>query len=273
VTEGPVRRVRGTVVGVKPVFSIIVPAYNEERRIAQTLLAYAPVFADSEIIVVLDGCTDRTAELVHEASATYRCVRAIETATRAGKGGAVVAGMAHATADVVGFTDADGATEPDEMRRLCEIARTRDAVVGSRWLPEADVVVPQPLVRRAASRVFNRIVRSLFGLRVSDTQCGAKAFRADALAPVLVEIETADFAFDVDLLVALARRGCDITEVPVRWRHVGGSKVDLAGGAAKMLVAVMRLWLRHSRFAAAVPAFDRIFRTRQTRAPLSDVVA
>ncbi|HET9342477.1 MAG TPA: dolichyl-phosphate beta-glucosyltransferase [Candidatus Eremiobacteraceae bacterium] len=264
---------RGTVVGVKPVFSIVIPAYNEEKRIVRTLLAYAPVFADSEIIVVLDGCTDRTAEFVHALSATNRCVRAIETAGRAGKGGAIVTGMAHATADVVAFTDADGATEPEEMRRLCEMARTRDAVVGSRWLPGADVVVPQPLLRRAASRVFNRIVRTLFGLRVSDTQCGAKAFRADALAPTLVEIETADFAFDVDLLVALARRGCDITEVPVRWRHVGGSKVDLAGGAARMLVAVIRLRLRHSRFASAVPAFDRLFRTRRPRAPLPDSAA
>lgn len=272
-TEGPARRVRGTVVAVKPVFSVVVPAYNEQERIAQTLLEYAPVFADSEIIVVLDGCTDRTADVVREISARHRCVRAIETPSRAGKGGAIAAGMAHATADVIAFTDADGATEPAEMRRLCEIARTRVAVVGSRWLPGADVVVPQPLLRRAASRVFNRIVRTLFGLQVSDTQCGAKAFRAEALAPVLAEIETSDFAFDVDLLVALDRRGFEIAEVPVRWRHVGGSKVDLVGGAAKMLVAVLRLRLRHSRFASAVPAFDKVFRTRLPHGPLPDIVA
>jgi len=257
---------------VKPVFSIVIPAYNEEERIARTLLAYAPVFADSEIIVVLDGCTDRTARIVREVSTQHGCVRAIETASRAGKGGAIVAGMAHATAGVVAFTDADGATEPEEMRRLCEIARTRDAVVGSRWLRGADVIVPQPLLRRAASRVFNRIVRTLFGLRVSDTQCGAKAFRTEALTPVLAEVETSDFAFDVDLLVALARRRCDVVEVPLRWRHVGGSKVDLIRGAAKMLVAVLRLRLRHSRFAAAVPAFDRVFRTRKLSSPLPDVV-
>ena len=258
---------------MKPVFSIVIPAYNEEERIARTLLAYAPVFADSEIIVVLDGCTDRTAHIVREVSTRYGCVRAIETGGRAGKGGAIVAGMAHATAGVVAFTDADGATDAEEMRRLCEIARRRDAVVGSRWLPGADVIVPQPLLRRAASRVFNRIVRALFGLRVSDTQCGAKAFRTAALAPVLAEVETADFAFDVDLLVALARRRCDVVEVPLRWRHVDGSKVDLVRGAAKMLVAVLRLRLRHSRFAAAVPAFDRVFRTRKLSSPLPDAGA
>jgi glycosyltransferase involved in cell wall biosynthesis len=258
---------------VRPVFSIVIPAYNEEERIARTLLAYAPVFADSEIIVVLDGCTDRTAQIVREVSTRHSCVRAIETAGHAGKGGAIVAGMAHASAGVVAFTDADGATEAEEMRRLCEIAHTRDAVVGSRWLRGADVVVPQPLLRRAASRVFNWIVRALFGLRVSDTQCGAKAFRTEALRPVLVEVETSDFAFDVDLLVALARRRCDVVEVPLRWRHVGGSKVDLIRGAAKMLVAVLRLRLRHSRFSAAVPAFDRVFRTRKLSSPLPDVVA
>lgn len=259
--------------GVNPTYSLVIPAHNEESRIGHTLDAYLPVFRDSEIIVVLDGCTDRTIGHVLGVAAKSPLLRAIRTTERLGKGGAIVAGMAHATADVIAFADADGATEPADLRKLCELARSTGAVVGSRWLPGADVVVPQPLVRRAASRVFNLLVRGLFGLRVSDTQCGAKAFRACDVLPVLDEIETADFAFDVDLLVALARRGFTITEIPIRWRHVAGSKVDLIRGAAKMLVAVLRLRLRTSRFASVVPAFDKLFRVRRLRVPLPDVVA
>jgi glycosyltransferase involved in cell wall biosynthesis len=262
------------VLGVKAAYSLVIPAYNEEGRIARTLDAYLPVFSDSEIIVVLDGCTDRTTNLVLKAAAGNPRLRAIQTAERLGKGGAIVAGMIHATADVIAFADADGATEAADLRKLCALARsTTGAVVGSRWLAGADVVVPQPLVRRAASRVFNRLVRGLFGLQVSDTQCGAKAFRACDVLPVLGEVETGDFAFDVDLLVTLARRGFSITEVPIRWRHVGGSKVDLVHGATKMLLAVLRLRLRTSRFASVVPAFDKLFRMRRLRVPLPDVVA
>lgn len=258
---------------MKAAYSLVIPAYNEESRIARTLEAYAPAFSDGEIIVVLDGCTDRTTGLVLEAAAKHPNLRAIQTAQRLGKGSAIVAGMIHATADIIAFADADGAAEAADLRRLCVLAGSSGVVVGSRWLPGADVVVPQPLVRRAASRVFNRIVRGLFGLTVSDTQCGAKAFRASDVLPLLDEVETSEFAFDVDLLVTLARRGFAITEVPIRWRHVGGSKVDLVRGSAKMLLAVVRLRLRNSRFASVVPAFDKLFRVRRLNVPLPDVVA
>jgi len=129
------------VVGVKAAYSLVIPAYNEEGRIARTLDAYLPVFSDSEIIVVLDGCTDRTTALVLEAASRNSRLRAIQTAERLGKGAAIVAGMIHATADVIAFADADGATEPADLRRLCAFARSTGAVVGSRWLPGADVVV------------------------------------------------------------------------------------------------------------------------------------
>ena len=255
---------------MKAVYSVVIPAYNEERRIERTLHAYAAAFCDSEVVVVANGCTDRTAELARAIAHKHPNIRVLEFAQPLGKGGALIAGLESAVADVVAFTDADGATDPGELRRLCGLIGRHDAVVASRWLPGADVMVPQPLARRAASRVFNRIVRALFGLAVSDTQCGAKAFRASALTPVLCDVETADYAFDVDVLVALARRGSTILEVPIRWRDVDGSKVRLVQGAIKMLFAVLRLRLRHSRFSMAVPAFDAVFRTGRLRAPMPD---
>jgi dolichol-phosphate mannosyltransferase len=255
---------------VKARYSVVIPAYDEERRLGRTLRHYAASFADSEIVVVLNGCTDRSAAIARREASRRPNIRLIEFADRLGKGGAVIAGLVAARAEIVAFTDADGSTDPDELRRLCALVRSGDAVVASRWLPESDVIVPQPFVRRAASRVFNLIVRFLFGLRVSDTQCGAKAFRASAVLPVLADVVTANYAFDVDLLVALARRGRSIREVPIRWRDVDGSKVRLVEGAVKMLVAVLRLRLLHSRFSMAVPAFDVVFPTRRLRAPLPD---
>ena len=232
--------------------------------------AYAQQGSDWDIIVVLDGCTDRTGLLARSVAAENPWVHVVELARQTGKGSALVAGMAAAKAPIVAFVDADGATEPGELRRLCGLVGGAEAVIGSRWLPGADVVVEQPLVRRAASRVFNLIVGALFGLKVSDTQCGAKAFRAAALAPVLEEVETSNFAFDVDLLLGLKRRGAAILEVPTRWHDVRGSKVALLSGAIKMLLAVLRLRLRHSRFSAAIPAFDRVFPTQPLRAPAVD---
>jgi glycosyltransferase involved in cell wall biosynthesis len=255
---------------VKPACSVVIPAYNEEPRIGRTLRSYAAHLRDTEIIVVLNGCTDRSAEVARAAAADHSCIRVIEIRERAGKGGALARGLALACGDVIAFTDADGATDPAELERLCALVGPAEAVVGSRWLPGADVVVPQPLIRRAASRVFNLLVRALFGLRYSDTQCGAKAFSARTLHSILPEVETANYAFDVDLLLALERSGATVEEVPTRWRDVDGSKVRLAEGAVKMLVAVLRLRLRHSRFSSAVPAFDALFRTRPIGAPAPD---
>jgi glycosyltransferase involved in cell wall biosynthesis len=255
---------------VKPACSVVIPAFNEEPRIGLTLRRFASRFPDSEIIVVLNGCTDRSSEIARAAAADHPCIRIVDIGERAGKGGALARGLALAQGDVIAFTDADGATDPDEMARLCGLVGSADAVVGSRWLPGADVVVPQPLVRRAASRIFNLLVRALFGLRFTDTQCGAKAFRAATLQPILPEVETANYAFDVDLLLALERSGASIVEVPTRWRDVDGSKVKLVEGAIKMLFALLRLRLRHSRFSGALPAFDVLFRTRLVGAPAPD---
>jgi glycosyltransferase involved in cell wall biosynthesis len=255
---------------VRPACSVVIPAFNEELRIGRTLRRYATRLSGWEIIVVLNGCTDRSAQIAKAAAADHPGIRIVEIGARAGKGGALARGLGLARGDVVAFTDADGATDPAELARLCDLVGPADAVVGSRWLPGADVVVPQPLIRRAASRVFNLLVRVLFGLRFTDTQCGAKAFRAQTLHSILPEVETANYAFDVDLLLALQRSGASVVEVPTRWRDVDGSKVRLVEGAIKMLFAVMRLRLRHSRFSGAVPAFDALLGTRPIGAPAPD---
>lgn len=247
-------------------YSIIIPAHNEEQRIEKTLQAYAPEFADSEIIVVLNGCTDRTLEIVDRLARTYTNISYVDVGEAVGKGGAVRIGFLLAGAPVVGYVDADGATDAHEMRRLCGLLQGDDAIIASRWLPGSDVHVEQPLKRRIASRTFNSLVRLIFGLHFSDTQCGAKVFRADALASILPVVETANFAFDVDLLYELRRAGKKLREVPTIWRDVDGSQVKLVVSSIRMLAALIRLRLRYSVFRTIIPLFDRLFPTAPLRA-------
>jgi glycosyltransferase involved in cell wall biosynthesis len=250
---------------VNPRYSVIVPAYNEEQRVEATLADYGRVFWDSEIIVVCNGCVDRTRPKVEQLQREFPNVHCIEIPHAVGKGGAVRVGFLHARAPFVGFVDADGATPARELRRLFESLGTNDGIIGSRWLPGARVFNAQPFSRRFASRVFNSLVRACFGLRFADTQCGAKVFRAEALQRVITHVETSNMAFDADLLLALKTASLKIVEEPTEWRDVKGSSVRLLPTSAKMLAALVRLRLQRSFFRIAIPLFDRLFPTQPIR--------
>lgn len=243
-----------------PKYSVIIPAYNEARRIERTLREYAAVFADGELIVVLNNCTDDTAQAVHKVTAPR--LRAIEIKKSIGKGGAVRAGFLLARAPLVGFVDADGSTPATEMRRLFDLLADAEAAIGSRWMRGAQLDPPQPLVRRVASRVFNLLARMVTRLPFSDTQCGAKAFRADILVEVLPSVETANFAFDVDLLAALARRGARIVEVPIKWHDHSTSRLRIVRASLRMSGALARLAVKRLKLNWALPLFDRVIPTR-----------
>jgi glycosyltransferase involved in cell wall biosynthesis len=245
----------------RPRFSIIIPAHNEQERIADTLRAYVGVFADSEIIVVLNGCTDNTRQVVEATIAGHDNVNVIDIPDAVGKGGAVRAGFLMAHSEVVGYVDADGSTPAGEMRRLCDALGNFDGIIGSRWVPHAVVEIKQPFMRRLASRSFNALVLSLFGLRYSDTQCGAKVFRREALRNLMRDVETANLAFDVDLLYAMKRQKMRVREEPTYWIDMRGSKVKLVSASLKMFAAIVRLRLRHSFLSMVVPFYDRLFPT------------
>ncbi len=248
-----------------PRYSIIIPAQNEADRIGPVLADYLQVFADSELIVVLNGCTDATEQRVREACGAGGEIRLINLPPAVGKGGAVRSGMLVARAPVVGYVDADGATSAAEMRRLCESLGDADALIASRWVRGARVVVPQTRARRFASRVFNLLVRLMFGLPFSDTQCGAKVFRTDAIAPILGRVETANLAFDVDVLVQLRRSRRRIVEVPTTWEDRAGSGLRLLPSALRMFGALVRLRVRDSFLHPLVPLVDRMMPSKPLR--------
>jgi glycosyltransferase involved in cell wall biosynthesis len=244
------------------VLSIVIPAHNEERRIGPMLGALRAEFPSEEIIVVANACSDGTARVVADMVAADPNLRLLDLTARLGKGGSVRLGFQVATGDVLAFVDADGATPPEELRRLVAELGDADCVVASRWSDGAKVLVPQTPLRRFLGRAFNFIVRSLFGLQFADTQCGAKIFRRAAIEEIIEDVETADFAFDVDVLFQLQSRGRKIREVPTVWRDREGSTVNIIVAAPRMLASILRLRLFHSPARYLIPFFDRFFGIR-----------
>lgn len=255
----------GPIASRNPRISLIIPAHNEAARISRMLAEYAIEFTDAELIVVLNGCTDETLQVVQGFSAAHRHIRIIEIADALGKGGAIRAGMKLARGDIVGYVDADGSTPAREMRRLCGELRDDHGVIASRWLPRS-VVSGRPLKRRIASGAFNTLVRMFFGLPFADTQCGAKVFRRETLLEVFDQLETSGLAFDVELLHCLTARKKRIREVPTVWNDVMGSRIHLVQASTAMFSSLLRLRLRHSILRILIPAFDRWLPTSRMRA-------
>ena len=170
--------------------SIVVPAHNEEARIGPMLDAYLPYFSqrygrDVELIVVVNGTTDCTEQVVAGYQARFPMLRLVVEPAKVGKGGALILGFKAAGGDCVGFVDADGATPPEAFQDLVDRIGDAGVIVASRWCRGARVSPRQPLARRVVSRVFNLLTRALFGLRLTDSQCGAKLMRREALREVL----------------------------------------------------------------------------------------
>jgi len=155
---------------------------------------------------------------------------------------AIIEGFKAAQNEEVGFVDADESVAPGDVERMCDVLAGADGAVASRRLRESRVLVRQPLPRRMASRAFNMLVRVLFGLHYRDTQCGAKVFRRGAIADVLGELRTKGFEFDVELLWRLKRKGYEVVEFPIEWKHSEGSTFSL-WQAPRMLLSLARLRL------------------------------
>lgn len=249
--------------------SVIIPAHNEAARISRTIDDFARTFADSEVIVVANGCCDTTAAVVTRLASRYPNVRLLNIAEAIGKGGAVRAGAVIAEASIVAYVDADHATSASELRRLCGLLDGHDAVIASRWRRGAVIEVRQGLRRRVASRALNMIVRLLFGLRFTDTQCGAKIFKKTALDRVLPNVQTSNFAFDVDLLYAAHRAGLRVLEAPTVWRDVAGSSVRLVPASVETFAALVRLRVRYSILHNIAALLKKLFATARTSAQVT----
>jgi glycosyltransferase involved in cell wall biosynthesis len=231
---------------------LLIPAYNEERRIEPVLRDYARYFLEHyrgkfQLVVVLNGCTDDTLGVVRRVGTEFPSVSALEFPAAIGKGGALIEGLKLAPlADIIGYVDADGATPPRAFHDLARRIDEADCVIGSRWLPGAVLHVEQSGRRQFASRVFHQIVQGLFRMNIRDTQCGAKVMRREAVEKVHSSLRIADMAFDINLLYSLHRAGYRILEVPTEWTDMIGTKVTLFGTSLVMFLSVVRIWLIYS---------------------------
>jgi dolichyl-phosphate beta-glucosyltransferase len=233
---------------VLPPFSIVIPAFNEATRIDETLrltLDYlASVSPESEVIVVNDGSTDATSTIARRVldNANIK-TQLLENFPNRGKGAAVRRGLLAAQKPIGLFFDADLATPLEELPKIIEPIANNDVdlAFGSRALDRSLIGHHQPWRREQGGRVFNLLVRLSAGLPFWDTQCGFKAFRLDVCRPILEVALIEGFAFDVELLYLAHRAGLRLREIPVRWNHVEGSKVNFLRDSVGMLREVLAL--------------------------------
>lgn len=233
----------------EPSLLLLIPAYNEERRIEPVLREYGLYFQKNypgkfQLVVVLNGCRDNTRGVVERVMQEFPALSLIEFRDPIGKGGALIEGLKLAPlADVIGYVDADGATPPHALHDLVRRIGEADCVIGSRWLPGAVLKQEQSSNRQFASRVFHVIVGTLFQMRIKDTQCGAKVMKREAVEKIHSRLLIADMAFDINLLYSLKRAGFRVLEVPTEWTDKMGSTVRLFRTSLTMLLSVVRIRL------------------------------
>lgn len=230
-----------------PKYSIVIPAYNESRRIPATLKAVLACIRrnawDAEVIVVNDGSTDTTSEVVRDLAREAPEIRLIENPVNHGKGYSVRNGMLQARGDVVMFTDSDLSSPIEEAVNLfAAIAAGADIAIGSRWLESGRQTQRQPLYRQFFGRCFNAVTRMVMRLPFADTQCGFKAFTR-AAAQTVFQLQTIErWGFDPEILFIALKRGFRIAEVPVAWAHDERSRMSYLKDGIKMLeeLAIIR---------------------------------
>lgn len=211
--------------------SVIIPAFNEEKRLPKTLEEIDKYLSkqnfEYEIIVVNDGSKDKTREVVREKMAKIKNLKLIDNKENQGKGAVVRQGMLEAKGEFRLFTDADNSTSIDQIEKMWpEFEKGFDIVIGSREIKGAILDPPQNLFRRFVGegfKIFRKIVLGLW--EIQDTQCGFKCFTKKAAEDIFPRCQINRFAFDPEILLIGKKLGYKIKEVPVYWRNDPESKV------------------------------------------------
>ena len=241
-----------------PELSIVIPAYNEERRLPETLRRIRAYLrartAAAEVIVVDDGSRDRTAAVVEAWRSEFPGLRLVSNGRNRGKGYSVRHGMLEARGRIVLFTDADLSAPIEEADKLLaalacgERSRTSgyEVAIGSRGVDRSLIEVHQSRLRELAGMIFNLIVRVVTGLDFIDTQCGFKAFLRERARIVFEQQRTERFGFDPEILFLAKRHGLRTIEIPVRWAHDPHTRVHMLRDSLRMFAEVLSIrwnWL------------------------------
>jgi len=248
--------------------SLIIPAYNEERRIGKMLENYSYYFEklrknkklDYELIVVINNTTDKTDKIVNSYIKKNERIFCLNF-ERGGKGFAVIEGFKHALKknnDFIGFVDADMATPPEQYFKLIEKINNVDGVIADRYL-NGSKIYPAPSWKRIAARkLFNFVIRSFLLIPYGDTQCGAKVFRRKAIEKIINSIGMSNWAFDVDLLYNLKKNGFRIIPCKTLWYDKEYSKINFWKAGPWMALAIVRLRILNSPFQRFIRIYDKL---------------
>lgn len=227
---------------MKPEISIVIPAFEEEARVGDSIATILSHLSDrgvaAELIVVDDGSSDSTAQVSEKAFEAFPNIRSrvVRYEQNRGKGYAVKTGLLASTADIALFSDADLSTPIDEMPKLIDPIRNGeyDVTFGSRALDRTLIGTHQPWRREQGGKVMNLVIRTMSGLPFADTQCGFKAFNMTKFRPMLPLMTVDRFGFDVEFLFVARYHGLRLKEIPVRWNNVEGSKVSVVRDTRRM---------------------------------------
>jgi len=226
--------------------SIVIPAYNEEKRIEKTLKKIYEYFKEKgvefEIIIVDDGSKDKTVEIVERFSLDKKEIRILKHEKNMGKGAAVKTGILNAKGELILFTDADLSTPIEEFEKLKnEIENGYDIAIGSRALKDSKIIIPQPFYRRIIGRIFPLLVRLIVIKDFKDTQCGFKLFKNEAAKKIFSRLKINGFAFDVEVLARGKKEGFKIAEIGVVWYNSPESKVSVLKAPIKMFLELNKI--------------------------------
>jgi glycosyltransferase involved in cell wall biosynthesis len=249
--------------------SIIIPAYNEEKRIGNTLLEYSKFFRglkkkkilDFEILVVINGTTDNTEGVVKKYQKKFKEILCMNRLDIAAKGLAIIEGFKDALTrenTLIGFVDADMATPPEAYYELFKNLGRYGGVIASRYVKGSRVFPKQSVQRVIVSRIFNILIRSCLLIPQRDTQCGAKLFQKEVVEKILPELKMSKWAFDVDLIFAAHKIGYKIKEQKTIWGDKEDSKINFMKAGPMMGLAVIRLRILNSPFKGMITFYDKI---------------
>jgi dolichyl-phosphate beta-glucosyltransferase len=249
---------------VKPDLSVVIPAYNEESRLPRYLGEVTEYLEGKkvcyEVIVVDDGSSDATANLVESLKMRYPHLKLLRLTQNMGKGAAVRAGMLSSEGRLRLFADADGATPIVELERLERaMAAGADIAVASRAVKDQSVSVCGSLHRKIMGTAFNLIVQTLAVPGIRDTQCGFKLFTEQAVDQTFRLQRIDGFGFDVETLFLASKFNLKVAEVPVNWNNIPGTKVSLLCDSYKMLrdIFIVRMNDLRSRYPEGALVTER----------------
>ena len=226
--------------------SIIIPAYNEEKRITRCLERILKYCNEKEwnfeVLVAEDGSTDNTVKIVKDLASGDDRIKLLSFTERLGKGGAIKNAMFQATKDYVCFMDVDLSADIAELERLLPYVNDYDIVIGSRQLRGNLPPIEGPVYRKIFSRFYSKLFRFLFRMPIRDPQCGFKLFKKNIVSRLFKEMHTTGFAFDSEVLVKAYWLGFKINEVPIIWKYDPGSKLSVTTQIRAMSDSLLQIW-------------------------------